>query len=86
MTPDLRTITIARDIAAEEAATAYDAMSEEMLELRAEVAGLRREILTLRCGLLAELERLREALLPQGSVLQRGQHPGASNRPRRDSA
>lgn len=62
MTVELRTAIIARDIAEEEAATAYDALSEDILELREEVAGLRREILTLRISLLAELERLREAL------------------------
>ncbi len=62
MNPEFRTVTIARDIAEEEAATAYDALSEEILELREEVAGLRREILTLRCSVVAELERLRETL------------------------
>lgn len=36
MNPDLHTITIARDIAEEEAATAYEALSEEVQELREE--------------------------------------------------
>ena len=68
-TPELRTITIARDIAEEEAADAYEALSEEIQELRAEVAALRRlvtglleEMTALRRGMLDELVRLREAL------------------------
>ncbi len=37
MNPELRTVTIARDIAEEEAANAYDALSEEVQELRQEM-------------------------------------------------
>ena len=68
-TPELRTITIARDIAEEEAATAYEALSEEILDLREEIAGLRRRFAEQAAfnaaqyrGILAELERLRGAL------------------------
>lgn len=62
MNPELRTLTIARHIAEEEAATAYDALSEEILDLREEVAGLRREMAALRRAVIEELEQLREAL------------------------
>lgn len=66
---DLRTVTIARDIAEEEAATAYDALSEEILELREEVAVLRRRWAEQAAfhtanyrAILKELERLRGTL------------------------
>lgn len=66
---DLRTVTIARDVAEEEAETAYDALSEEVQELRDEVAVLRCEVVAHRGelaaierGILEELVRLREAL------------------------
>lgn len=62
MSIDRRTAALARDIAEEEAADAYEALSEEIAELRDEVAGLRREIASLRRGVLGELERVREAL------------------------
>lgn len=57
--PELRTVTIAE----EEAATAYDALSEDVQELRDEVAGLRREIATLRRTVIEELERVKELLV-----------------------
>jgi len=62
MSPDLRTVTIARDIAEEEAADAYDALFSEILDLREEVEALRRELGTLRRTMLVELNRLRDAL------------------------
>lgn len=62
MNPELRTVTIARHIAQEEAADAYDALSDEILELREEVGALRREMAAIKRVVLEELERLREAL------------------------
>lgn len=62
MNPELRTVTIARDIAEEEAATAYDALSVDIAELHQHVLELQREIAALRRGILEELVRLREAL------------------------
>lgn len=62
MTPELRAFTIARDIAEEEAADAYEALSEDVAELREEVGALRRDIAALRRGVLEELERVKEAL------------------------
>ncbi len=66
---DFRTVTIARDIAEEEAATAYDALSEEILELRHEIGMLRRLINEERAWhgarylrMLEELRKLRDAL------------------------
>lgn len=66
---DFRTVTIARDIAEEEAETAYEALSQEMQELREEVAGLRRRMTEEAAfhsanyrAILTELERLRGGL------------------------
>ncbi len=62
MNPELRTVTIVRDIAEEEAADAYEALSEDIAELREEVGALRREIAALRRGVLEELERVKDLL------------------------
>lgn len=51
MTPELRTITIARELAEEEAATAYDTLSEEILDLRKEVARISCELAALERSL-----------------------------------
>jgi len=85
--PDLRTVTITRDIAEEEAADAYEALSEEIQELREEVVLLHMEIATLRRGVLEQLEQVKEALsAAQRSVAHRGEHPRARDQPRRESA
>lgn len=62
MNPDLRTVTIVRDIAEEEAATAYDALSVEVLELREKVEMLRREMQAIKRAVLEELVRIRNTL------------------------
>jgi len=75
LVPYLLTVTIARDIAEEgsyerrlkggrtrRAAGAYEAVSEEILELREEVEVLRREVAALKRGVLEELERVKETL------------------------
>lgn len=66
---EFRTVTIAREIAEEEAADAYEALSAEIQELRDEIAEIRRRMAEAERshtanyrGILAELERLREAL------------------------
>lgn len=66
---DLRTVTIARELAEEEAADAYDALSEDVLELREDVANLQRRMAEQAAvhtanyrAILKELERLREGL------------------------
>lgn len=66
---DFRTLTIAREFAEEEAEDAYDALSEEMQELREEVAALRRRMAEQAAfhsanyrAIMMELERLRGTL------------------------
>ena len=61
--------TIARDIAEEEAADAYEALSDEVQELREEIAILRsaveaqgRRLAVIERGILQELRRLLEEL------------------------